>query len=396
MTAPLHPPRRVLVIAMRYLGDVLLATPLVHAVRQRYPGCQIDMLVFDGTRGILEGNPDIHEVITIPERPDFATIKSTIRRLWRRYDIALITQPGDKPHLFGWVAAPQRYGFVPEKKGQAWWKRLSVRSALVSDQSLHRVVEGERLAAIMNLGSARTVVPPTAQSSSETLDSSALLTPGQPLRFDALRPYVVIHPSPRWRYKQWHQAGWQTLLDMLAQRGLQIVVSGGPGNAETQYIDGILADLPAATQDAITRAQGRLSLAEMADLLRRASLYVGPDTATTHLAAACGTPTLALYGPTDPRLWGPWPALGLDRPWEKSAHSQIRGNVMLLQHPLRDCVPCQQEGCERHRTSHSDCLDHMPTHAVVQAAQALLEPQRIIPILDSCRDSHLHPHPDRP
>ncbi len=115
---------------------------------------------------------------------------------------------------------------------------------------------------------------------------------------------------------------------------------------------------------------GRLRFAETADLLRGAALYVGPDTATSHLAAACGTPAVVLFGPTDPRLWGPLPRGGLDRPYEKVAPTQRRANVMLLQEPSLSCVPCQQEGCERHRESHSACLDRMSAARVIDAAHA--------------------------
>src|SRR3984957_18018469 len=63
------------------------------------------------------------------------------------------------------------------------------------------------------------------------------------------------------------------------------------------------------------RLPARPDWRELAATTAAARAYVGPDTAITHLAAATGTPTVALYGPTDPRIWGPWPVGGLDRPW---------------------------------------------------------------------------------
>ncbi len=91
----------------------------------------------------------------------------------------------------------------------------------------------------------------------------------------------------------------------------------------------------------------------------------------THLAAASGCPTVALYGPTDPRLWGPVPAAGLERMWEAAGTIQRRGNVWLVQNPL-PCLPCQNEGCERHLTSFSRCLDELTPAQVLRAvAEAL-------------------------
>ena len=126
---------------------------------------------------------------------------------------------------------------------------------------------------------------------------------------------------------------------------------------------------------------GQLPLGGLSALYRKARLFVGPDTSTTHIAAACGVPTLALYGPTNPVKWGPWPARydargelspykRLGRPWQRA------GNVILLQGvqpvDLGHCLPCHQEGCERHILSFSRCLTEMPLDPVTAAAEELL------------------------
>ena len=111
-------------------------------------------------------------------------------------------------------------------------------------------------------------------------------------------------------------------------------------------------------------------------MLSQARVYVGPDTSVTHLAAAAGCPTVALYGPTDPRLWGPWPVGGLDPTWEAAGTIQRRGNVWLVQNPL-PCMPCQLEGCERRLDSYSTCLDELPPEQVIAAVdQALAAAKR--------------------
>jgi heptosyltransferase-3 len=118
--------------------------------------------------------------------------------------------------------------------------------------------------------------------------------------------------------------------------------------------------------------QGRLSLAELADLIRHARLFVGVDTATTHIAAATGTPTVAIFGPTDPVIWGPW---GGTR-YEKVAHVQRHGSVRLIQNPALACVPCQQEGCDRHQASRSDCLDTLAPARVIDEVEQVLRVER--------------------
>jgi heptosyltransferase-3 len=91
----------------------------------------------------------------------------------------------------------------------------------------------------------------------------------------------------------------------------------------------------------------------------------------THLAAASGCPTIALYGPTSPRLIGPWPVGGLAKPWEPAGTVQRRGNVWVVQNPL-PCLPCEKLGCEGHLDSFSRCLDELSPRSVLGAVDQAL------------------------
>ncbi len=132
-------------------------------------------------------------------------------------------------------------------------------------------------------------------------------------------------------------------------------------------------------------AAGRLDLNQMVALLEGAALYIGPDTSITHLAAACGVPVVALYGPIDPRLWGPWPAAWRpEQPYVRSGLRQARGNVILLQ-GTPSCVPCNGAGCDKHVDSRSDCLDTMEPERVLREALAILEPETAPQAISSLR-----------
>jgi len=344
-------PRSILVVALRRLGDVLLTTPLIRSLKRAYPDVAIDVLVFKGTEGILGGNPDVACVITMPARPTPAETFACARKLWRRYDLAFSTQSGDRPTLFAWAAGRRSIGFVAGNSVASRLKRFALSQPVETAPDTHRVREMLRLSEAVGVPVVAEVVAPRGAE-----------RPGAA----PMRPYAVIHAAPMFRYKRWTDAGWRELAAGLVARGLAVVATGGPGEAERRYLDGVWNGMD------VQRRDGVLSWAELAALIGAAAAFVGPDTSVTHLAAATGTPTVALYGPTDPRLWGPWPAGGLDTPWAASGTIQNRRNVWLVQNP-QPCLPCQGEGCERHIESYSRCMDELSVGQVLMAADMALK-----------------------
>ncbi len=341
---------RVLVVALRRIGDVLLTTPLIRSLRRARADATIEVLVFSGTEGILAGNPDLDAVIVMPARPTLRQSISLARRLRHRYDLAVSTQTGDRPAFFAWVAARQRIGLVAEAGGIGL-KRLALDRAVVTDAGLHRVVDLLRLADALGISRSSEVVCPAGSLRAEL--------PGA--------PYAVVHAAPMFSYKRWRPEGWREIAAALAQRGLRVMATGSPAAEERRYLDAVW---DSSVPD-VRRLDGKLSWPELAALAAGARLYVGPDTSVTHLAAASGCPTVALYGPTDPRRWGPWPVGGLHDSWARTDAVQRRGNVWLVQNPL-PCVPCQQEGCEHRIGSYSRCLDEMTPRQVLAAVDEAL------------------------
>jgi heptosyltransferase III len=355
------PPKSILVISLRYFGDVLLTTPLIRALARGFEGAAIDVLLADEAGEILEGNADVRRILTVASRPSLAEHAALAKRLWRRYDLAVIAETGDRPHVYGSLAASRRVGLLPPGALARWWKAPVLAQSVEFAPGEQRIDGYRRLAEAMALPFVAEPIAPTAGGTASEWSAR--------LGIDAKRDvYAVVNLAPRFRYKRWHVRGWCGILEWLHAHGLRIVVSGGKAPEERDYVREVLAESRVPVIDLV----GRLRFGETADLLRGAALYVGPDTATSHLAAACGTPAVVLFGPTDPRLWGPLPRGGLQSPYAAAATSQRRGNVVLLQEPTLSCVPCQREGCERHRESFSACLDALSAVSVIEAAQALL------------------------
>jgi len=349
-TKPALPPRpRILVVALRRLGDVLLTTPLIRSIRRAWPDAALDVLVFTDTAGILEGNPDVDRVIAMPVRPSLTQSLALAARLLKRYHLAVSTQSGDRPTFFALLAGRDHVG--PAWPGERMKRRLLGRS-VAAGEGAHRVEEMLRLADALGIARVAEVVAP-----------AGVLAPEHAIA----GPYAVIHAAPKFRYKQWTRDGWRALAQALAERGLAVAATGAP--ADRAYLDEVWGD--AAN---VRRLDGLLRWPEIAALLTGARVYIGPDTSVTHLAAASGCPTVALFGPTDPRLWGPWPAHGLPTPWAATGTIQHRRNVWLVQNPL-PCLPCQQEGCDRHLASRAQCLDELTPRQVLAAVDQALATQ---------------------
>jgi heptosyltransferase-3 len=359
---------RILVITLRRLGDVLLTTPLIRSLKCAFPDGLIDTLVFAGTEGILSGNPDLASVITMPARPTSRDSFALASRLWRRYDLAVSTQTGDRPSGFAWMAGRMSAGLVKSKGAAAALKRIALDRPVVAQEGRHRIDDVLSLAVALDIPPMREVVCPAGTVRTECMPKDA---------------YAVIHAGPMFRYKRWTEEGWRGLAAALAGRGLIVVATGGPSPEDRSYQDGVWAGRPE-----VRRLDGLLTWPELAQLIRAAGVYIGPDTSVTHLAAATGAPTVALYGPTDPRLWGPWPVGGLERAWAAAGTTQRRGNVWLIQNPL-PCLPCQKEGCERRLDSYSRCLDELPVQQVVAAVEQALASRPLA-------DDHRHAGANRP
>ena len=179
----------------------------------------------------------------------------------------------------------------------------------------------------------------------------------KPASFEPGGNFAVIHAAPMFRYKEWTRDGWRALAAGLKERGLEVIAIGGPDAAERRYLEDVWQGVAPVHQT---------GWADTVWLLKRARVYIGPDTSVTHLAAASGCPTVALFGPMDPRVWGPFPVGALSEPWQASGTIQSRGNVFLVQNPL-PCLPCTFEGCERRIDSSSACLDELAPAQVLAA-----------------------------
>lgn len=361
----------VLVVCTRRIGDVLLATPVIRSLKAAVPQAAIDMLVFRGTEDVVTANPDIRRVWTVSPGATVRESLTMLSQMWRRYDLALSVLPGDRPVFYAWAAGRRSMATVtPERK--SWWKRLLLDGLESFDNfDTHTVVMNLRLLRL--LGVAAVATPVVTWAPEDEVAARAVFQD-----MDGSERYAVLHVTPKFVYKAWTASGWAMLGRWIRDCGVKVVIVGGTSPDERATVSRILDGLPPDVID----LTGRVTLRALGPILSRAALYVGTDTAVTHMAAALGVPTIALFGPSNPVKWGPWPSAwpaDSPSPW-KRVGSQQRGNVYVLQGE-GDCVPCLHEGCGRHVNSMSDCLQQLPVSRVIEVAEQMLQRQHRHPAI---------------
>jgi heptosyltransferase-3 len=347
--------KRALVIKLRHHGDVLLTSPVFAVLKRHVPDIETDALIYADTRDMLALHPAVAQIHVVDRKwkqAGFLERLAQERALYsalraRCYD--LIVHLSEHPRG-AWLARAlkPRYAVAPDyrDKGRFWKRSFSHRFSLPFNP--RRPMAEWNLDALRRLGiqpgederNMLLVPGEAAEREIETLLGAAGIAAGQ---------FVHLHPGSRWQFKCWPAERTAALIDELARRGERVVLSGAPDADERALIAAILA----RTRSKPVDLSGKLSLKSLAALSARARLFVGVDSAPMHIAAAMGTPVVALFGPSGESEWGPW----------QVAHRVVAST----RHP---CRPCGQAGCGGGRVS--DCLATLPVEAVLEATTALL------------------------
>jgi heptosyltransferase III len=361
--------KRILLIAVPGIGDAFLATPLIGSLKHAYPNASIDVLVRDG-RTVLDGNPHISRVLVQQRRPPFRDSVRFLASIFRRYDLAISTSTTDRSFIVLLVAAPIRIGKVATMKPGTWWKRRLARSYVLMDPEAHVLSENLRIADALRIERQWLPALPQRAPQSASKTSSLPFEPGS-------RSFAVIHMKPGAIVRQWPEDYWDVLIESLQKRGIAVVATGGGSPAERTYVEGVVSRASAgAGAVPVCSLAGKLQFHQFTELVRRATLFIGTDTSATHVAAATGIPTVALFGPTDPVRWGPWP-MGLEQdgsPWKRHEAFQTKGNVTLL----RASCSCnsRRQACKLAPGMPGACMSRLSPETVLATVDDILEQVR--------------------
>jgi heptosyltransferase III len=296
---------QILLVKLRHIGDALLMTPVIRALREAHTGCEIDVVVRRGTEGILSGCTDIRTIHTTASAEKSMRGSSTLWQDLRlladirsaRYDVAIDLGNNDRGRTIVGLSGARRRCANSSVYPIHWpWKMLLTHLGGSQWSYIHRAE-----ADFLNVADFVSL-PQYSPGPLVFEPQRATAPPGFSLSTG--RPHVLFHPGTRWRRKRWPETHWIALGRSLIEQNYQIVISVSPDQEEVELGD--LLTCAIGPQQCVSTA-GKLQWQHLAWLLLQARLFVGVDTAAMHLAAAMRRPTVALFGPdSDVRNWSPW------------------------------------------------------------------------------------------
>lgn len=357
--------RRILVRAPNWVGDLLMATPALRAIRQRFPEAELVVMARGGVAEACAGVPGVARVVRYDPRREHRALRARLdlaRALRReRFDLAVVL-----PRSFGsalWALASGARRRVGQRGDARAWLLTDRLPAADSRAPRHHVRMFYDLARELGAGpepgpmeyevreadaeAAREILRGIEGGAGEGRRGIGDLGDG------GGRPRVAIHPGASKAPRGWHAERWHDLAARLAgEWGARVLVMGGPGDAE-------IASAVAAAAGALGASlAGRSTFGVTAALLSRCDLLVANDSGAMHLAAAVGTPVVAIFGPGSPVLTGPW----ID---------PARFEVVSHRFP---CSPCRQRffrECDPAPSGKPYCIESVTVDEVWEACRRL-------------------------
>lgn len=334
---------KLLLIRFSSIGDVILTTPLVRALRAAYPDAVIHFATRPATTPLLEANPRLDRVLTLPGGDTRALLAFARTLRAERYDRVLDLHGTLRARALRVLVPGPRWKGYPKstlrRRALVWFRPASARDP---DRAVVPVPE-RYFGAAAPLGVRPDGGPPEVflTPAAEAEADEALRRAGVP---DG-EPYAALAPGAQHATKRWPEERWLELARRFAARGVRPILVGGPEDAAAS------ARIAAAVPGAASVA-GELGLLGSAAVLARARLLVSGDTGVMHLATAVGTPVVALFGPTV-RAFGFFP---------------YTDRAAVLERDL-PCRPCSTHGGEACPLGHHRCLREITAAEVERVAE---------------------------
>lgn len=354
----------ILLIRLRLIGDVVFTTPIIRALRERYPQARIVYVVESAAAPVVAHSPLLSDVIVIPHRRGWQRVKDDVslaRRLRsERFDIVIDLHGGPRSAWLAWASgAPKRIGY--DIQGRSWMytdlvhrpRGLHPRHSVENQWDLLTAVDPTFSGAASPIGF-RTEMTAAPEASA----SVAAFLSEHGVKAGAAARLIVLHVSAGNPFRRWPE---QAFADVAAglvtpARDRFVLVTAGPSDREA--VQRVLAAARQQAGDGAARIINaeRFSLDELRAVLDLSALYIGGDSGPLHIASTSNVPIVGLYGPTLPARSAPW------RPPHLATASIDAGEL--------PCRPCDQRVCA---PGDFRCLTWIESGTVLRAAERILE-----------------------
>ena len=345
---------RILIIKPSSLGDIVHALPAVSALRRRFPSARLAWLVKREWADVLDGNPDLDDVLAVDLSVGGWPSAMRAARAGR-FDLAVDLQGLFRSALLGLVSgASVRVGFANGREGSPWFYSHCVPVPRVSMHAVDRYLLAAQFLEAPAVERSEAVFALPHDSRAEARVEALLAT--ERVRADSV--LVALNPSARWATKRWPAESFAAVGDWLQQGTARVVLIGGC--EERPMGEQVIRSMRTAPIDLIVQT----TLKELIALLRRLRVLITNDSGPMHLASALGTPVIALFGPTDPARTGPYGA----------GHTVLRSGV--------PCSPCFSRRCANAITM--ECLTAVHPQQVIEAAAKFLKQGELCQLTRNC------------
>ena len=286
-----------LVVRLRSIGDTVLSTPSLYALRRFLPDAQIDVLLEDWVAPVLDGNTDASRVLTVRRGSTTARLALVRELRAARYDVAYDLHGGSTAALLTRASgARRRVGYASYRFSQLQTDAAPPASALWQQDKTHSVEQQLALLGwtgvpVTDRPATRLFVTQEASAKIESrLNAAGLL---------ASQPFALFHPAAAFDSKRWDARNFARVADRLDSQGFAIVAVAAPGEED-------VVRAFAESAKARVASFNDLALPEVTALAARARLFVGNDSGIAHIAAAVRTPSVVVFGSSNVAHWRPW------------------------------------------------------------------------------------------
>lgn len=331
--------KKILVVQTAFIGDVILITPLLRAIRVLYSQAIIDVMVVPGAARLLANNPHINDVMSYIKKGSNATsiFKQTKLLREKQYDLAISPHSSGRTHLILYLAGiPMRIGF---DRGPA---PFLLTDKIKHPQNMHKI--NKNLALLKLISNKSFPMQTELFPSANEIDTASELLLG----FDR-KSLIAVAPGSIWATKCWPQQYYSDLIKALSQRGFTIVLIGG--DSDKGKCDSIEQEVKQDYKQAqILNLAGKTDLLESASVIAMCRLMICNDSGALHIANAMKVKVFAFFGPTVTSI-GYYPYRKGDRVFEVDL----------------DCRPCGSHGGNKCPLKHHNCMQQISVESVLDA-----------------------------